>query len=115
MDNSLRKALIIEDDANTLEMYSYQLRSEGFEVSQADTGSKGLAQIEKDDFDDILTDLNLPDINGIELVSRSRSIAPNTEIIVVTGNDSAEKAIEATRMGAFGYIVKPVDFGELMV
>jgi DNA-binding NtrC family response regulator len=115
MDNSLRKALIIEDDANTLEMYSYQLRSEGFEVSQADTGAKGLAQIERDDFDVILTDLNLPDINGIELVSKSRSIAPNTEIIVVTGNDSAEKAIEATRMGAFGYIVKPVDFGELMV
>jgi DNA-binding NtrC family response regulator len=115
MDNSLRKALIIEDDRNTLDLFSYQLTSEGFEVSQADTGSKGLDLISKEDFDVILTDLNLPDINGIELVSRSRSVAPQTEIIVVTGNDSAEKAIEATRVGAFGYIVKPVDFGELMV
>ena len=84
-------------------------------MSAAETGKAGIELIEKEDFDVILTDLNLPDINGIELVSRSRSIAPNTEIIVVTGNDSAEKAIEATRVGAFGYIVKPVDFGELMI
>ena len=115
MDNSLRKALIIEDDRNTRDLFSYQLTSEGFEVAQAGTGSEGLDLITTGDFDVILTDLNLPDINGIDLVARSRNIAPNTEIIVVTGNDSAEKAIEATRVGAFGYIVKPVDFGELMI
>lgn len=115
MDTSMRKALIIEDDPNTLDLFSFQLSSEGFEVTGADTGQKGIDLIEKEDFDVILTDLNLPDINGIDLVSRSRSLAPQTEIIVVTGNDSAEKAIEATRVGAFGYIVKPVDFGELMI
>lgn len=115
MENSLRKALIIEDDKNTLDLFSYQLTSEGFEVAQAETGKDGLDLISKEDFDVILTDLNLPDINGIDLVAQSRGLAPNTEIIVVTGNDSAEKAIEATRVGAFGYIVKPVDFGELMI
>jgi two-component system, NtrC family, response regulator AtoC len=115
MENSLRKALIIEDDKNTLDLFSYQLTSEGFEVAQAENGKEGLDLISKEDFDVILTDLNLPDINGIDLVAQSRGLAPNTEIIVVTGNDSAEKAIEATRVGAFGYIVKPVDFGELMI
>jgi two-component system, NtrC family, response regulator AtoC len=115
MENSLRKALIIEDDKNTLDLFTYQLSSEGFEVLKAETGAQGLELIEKEDFDVILTDLNLPDYNGIDLVARSRSLAPQTEIIVVTGNDSAEKAIEATRVGAFGYIVKPVDFGELMI
>ena len=115
MENSMRKALIIEDDPDTIDLFSHQLTSEGFEVTGAQTGAKGLERIGNEEFDVILTDLNLPDINGIELVSRSRSIAPNTEIIVVTGNDSAEKAIEATRVGAFGYIVKPVDFGELMI
>ena len=111
----MRKALIIEDDPDTIDLFSHQLTSEGFEVIGAETGAKGLERIGSEEFDVILTDLNLPDINGIELVSRSRAIAPNTEIIVVTGNDSAEKAIEATRVGAFGYIVKPVDFGELMI
>lgn len=115
MEKKLRKALIIEDDKVTLDLFGYQLKSEGFEVALARSSREGLNLIEKGDFDVILTDLNLPDINGIELVRRSREIAPNTEIIVVTGNDSAEKAIEATRVGAFGYIVKPVDFGELMI
>ncbi len=113
--NNGRKALIIEDDATTAELFAFQLSSEGFDVKTAESGSEGLANIKEGDFDVILTDLNLPDINGIELVRRSREIAPQTEIIVVTGNDSAEKAIEATRVGAFGYIVKPVDFGELMI
>ena len=115
MDNAPRKALIIEDDKVTLDLFSYQLSTEGFEVAVAGTSREGLKLIENGDFDVILTDLNLPDINGIELVRRSRELAPQTEIIVVTGNDSAEKAIEATRVGAFGYIVKPVDFGELMI
>ncbi len=110
-----RKALIIEDDATTAELFAFQLTSEGFDVKTAERGLEGLTNIEDGDFDVILTDLNLPDINGIELVRRSREIAPQTEIIVVTGNDSAEKAIEATRVGAFGYIVKPVDFDELMI
>ncbi len=115
MKKSNRKALIIEDDKVTLELFSFQLSSEGFEVSLAENSREGLDLIGNTDFDVILTDLNLPDINGIELVSQAKQISPHTEIIVVTGNDSAEKAIEATRVGAFGYIVKPVDFGELMV
>lgn len=110
-----QKALIIEDDKVTLDLFAYQLSSEGFEVATAETGEQGLSLIETEDFDVILTDLKLPDLNGIELVRRSRKMRPQTEIIVVTGNDSAESAIEATRVGAFGYIVKPVDFGELMV
>lgn len=115
MENPTRKALIIEDDKITLDLFAYQLRAEGFEVATATRSLEGLDLIKTGDFDVILTDLNLPDFSGIELVRQSREIAPHTEIIVVTGNDSAEKAIEATRVGAFGYIVKPVDFGELMV
>ncbi len=111
----MKKALIIEDDKVTLDLFSFQLSSEGFEVALAESGREGIDLIQKEEFDVILTDLNLPDMNGIDLISRSREVAPQTEIIVVTGNDTAEKAIEATRVGAFGYIVKPVDFGELMV
>ncbi|MGH9949631.1 MAG: sigma-54-dependent transcriptional regulator [Pyrinomonadaceae bacterium] len=115
MEKSHRKALIIEDDKTALELFSFQLSSEGFDVSSATSSKDGLELIGNNDFDVVLTDLNLPDINGIELVRMAREIAPHTEIIVVTGDDSAERAIEATRVGAFGYIVKPVDFDELMV
>ncbi len=109
------RALVIDDDKVSLDLLTYQLKSEGFEVKTAQTGEAGLDHAKSDDFDVILTDLNLPDINGIEMVRRSKEISPDTEIILVTGDDSAEKAIEATRVGAFGYIVKPDVEGRLMI
>lgn len=109
------KALIIDDDKVTLELLTFQLGSEGFDVTTAETGAKGLEHAKSSEFDVILTDLNLPDINGIEMVRQSKMISPETEIIMITGYDRAEKAIEATRVGAFGYRVKPLVFEDLMV
>lgn len=109
------KALVIDDDKVTLELFSFQLESEGFETTTAESGKKGLEYLRGSDFDIILTDLNLPDINGIEMVRRSKEISPQTEIIVVTGYDSAAKAVEATKLGAYDYVVKPVDFEKLFV
>src|SRR6476646_3785752 len=108
------KALVIDDDKVTLELLSFQLQSEGFETTVAETGEEGLRHIRETDFDIILTDLNLPDISGIEMVHRSKEISPLTEIIMVTGFGSMEKAIEATKAGAFHYVEKPVEFEELM-
>ncbi|MEJ7847021.1 MAG: sigma-54 dependent transcriptional regulator [Pyrinomonadaceae bacterium] len=109
------KALVIDDDKSSLDLLKFQLNSEGFEVMTAETGKKGLEYARENDYDIILTDLNMPDINGIEMVRQCKEISPGTEIIMVTGDDSAEKAVEATRVGAFGYIVKPVDDDRLMV
>jgi len=109
------RALVIDDDKVTLDLFTFELQSEGFEVTTAESGSKGLEHVREHEFEVILTDLNLPDINGIELVRISKEIAPQTEIIVVTGFDSTEKAVEAIRVGARDYIVKPVDFEKLLV
>jgi DNA-binding NtrC family response regulator len=109
------KALIIDDDVSTLDMMRFQLQSEGFEVITADNGNKGLEFIKENQFDIILTDLNLPDVSGIEMVKQSKQILPETEIIMITGFGSTEKAIEATKAGAFYYVEKPVDFDELTV
>ena len=111
----LNKALVIDDDFATLELMEFQLEAEGFQVKTADRGKKGLEFIEEFEFDIILTDLNLPDINGIEMVKRCKEIAPDTEIIMITGFGSTEKAIEATKAGAFYYVEKPVEFDELLV
>lgn len=109
------RALIIDDDKLALDLLAFHLTSDGFSVDSAENGSAGLGLAKSNDYDVILTDLNLPDINGIEMVRRSKEISPATEIIVVTGEDSAEKAIEATRVGAFGYIVKDGNYQGLMV
>ena len=109
------KALVIDDDAATLELMRFQLESENFEVSTAENAQKGLNLINDIEFDIILTDLNLPDISGIEMVKRAKEILPETEIIMVTGFGSTEKAIEATKAGAFYFVEKPIEFDELIV
>jgi two-component system response regulator AtoC len=109
------KALVIDDDVSTLELMRFQLQAEGFQVSTAENGKKGLDFIKENKFDIILTDLNLPDVSGIEMVKLSKEILPETEIIMVTGYGSTEKAIEATKAGAFYYVEKPVEFEELLV
>ncbi len=107
------KALVIDDDKVTLELLTFQLSSEGFEVTTAESGEVGLDLIKQNDFDVILTDLHLPDVSGIGLVKTSKELAPQTEIIMITGDGSNDRAIEATKAGAFWYLEKPLDFDEL--
>ncbi len=109
------KALVVDDDKTTLELLKFQLDSEGFETLTAECGNDGLEFVRQNEFDIILTDLNLPDISGIEMVRSSKEISPQTEIIMVTGFGSTEKAIEATKAGAFHFVEKPVDFDELLL
>jgi DNA-binding NtrC family response regulator len=108
------KALVIDDDRVALELITFQLEAEGFETVAAERGETGLDYVRQTDFDVILTDLNLPDISGIEMVRRCKEMRPETEIIMVTGFGSMEKAIEATKAGAFHYVEKPVEFEELL-
>jgi DNA-binding NtrC family response regulator len=108
-----KKALVIDDDMATLELMRFHLESESFEVVTAGNGKKGLSYVEEEEFDIILTDLNMPGLNGIEMVKRCKEISPETEIIMITGDGSASKAVEATKAGAFYYVEKPIDLEEL--
>lgn len=111
----LKKALVIDDDISTLELMRFHLKSEGFEVVTAENGSTALEIVDENKFDVVLTDLNLPGIDGIELVKKIKTKLPDTEIIMVTGFGSTEKAIEATKAGAFYFVEKPVDLDELQI
>lgn len=108
-----RKALVIDDDESTLDLLRYQLESKDYEVFTAPDGTTGEKLVNEQVFDIILTDLNLPDIDGIDLVRRCKQVSPTTEIIMITGHGSVSKAIDATKAGAFYYVEKPVDFDEL--
>jgi len=110
-----KKALIIDDDVSTLELMKFQLEAEGFEVTTVERGEAGLKFVAEIGFDIILTDLNLPDFDGIEMVRRCKEISPDTEIIMITGFGSTDKTIEATKAGAFHYVEKPVEFEELLL
>ncbi|HMS42214.1 MAG TPA: sigma-54 dependent transcriptional regulator [Pyrinomonadaceae bacterium] len=110
-----KKALVIDDDVSMLELMQFQLSAEDFDVTTAENGQKAINFVKENEFDVILTDYNLPDFNGVEIVRRCKEIQPDTEIIMITGFSSTEKAIEATKAGAFWFLKKPVVFEELQV
>ncbi len=112
---SKTRVLIIDDDLSMLELAEFHLQAQGYETARAETGEEGLKLVEGSRFDVILTDLQLPDLGGIEVVKRLKEISPESEIIMISGHGSVAKAVEATKAGAFYFVEKPVEFEELMI
>jgi DNA-binding NtrC family response regulator len=110
-----KKVLVIDDDRSMLELAEFHLQAQGYESARAETGEEGLKLVEGSRFDVILTDLQLPDLGGIEVVKRLKEISPDSEIIMISGHGSVAKAVEATKAGAFYFVEKPVEFDELMI
>ena len=111
------KVIVIDDDPIMLDSLRLNLQASGYDVSTAETGEQGLKLAENDHFDVALTDLQLPDLDGIEVVKRLNGSSPNTEtkVIMITGHGSIEKAVEATKAGAFDFVEKPFEFDRLNI
>jgi diguanylate cyclase (GGDEF)-like protein len=101
--------LLVEDDRFFREMFSTLLQAEGYQVETASCGSDGLEMLAKGQYSLVITDLVMPDINGLEILSRVRESHPTVDVIMVTGNANMESAILALKHGARDYLVKPVN------
>ncbi len=104
-----QRIIIIEDDQDMCEMLEADLRGRGFTPTSVLTGGEGIAALGKDVFDVILTDVNLPDINGLELCRQFSENYPDIPVVIMTAFGSMETAIAAIRAGAYDFITKPVD------
>jgi len=109
------RVLVIDDDQSMLELAEFHLQAQGYEAVSVATGEEGLKMVEGSHFDVVLTDLQLPDLGGMEVVKRLKELSPDSEIIMISGYASVSKAVEATKAGAFYFVEKPVEFEELMV
>lgn len=109
------RILVIDDDTNVLDLTQFHLRKQGFEVVTADNGSAGINLMTTQSFDVVLTDMRLPDMDGIDLVRQGKELAPGTEIIVITGFSSIVTAVEATKAGAYQFIEKPINYDKLLL
>jgi two-component system, NtrC family, response regulator len=98
--------LIIDDEPELRNLLVKLLNLEGYKVQSAEDGKSGLALVHKDDFLVVVTDVRLPDINGIELIHSIKQINPFTEVIVLTAYGTIEDGVRAIKEGAFDYITK---------
>lgn len=104
------KILLIDDDINLCKVLAYQLEKNGFIVRTANNGNDGLKLFNKESFDTVITDIQMPDISGIDVLRKIRAINDQVIIIIITAHGSVDNAIEACRLGADDYLAKP--FGQ---
>ncbi len=104
----MKKILLIDDDKYILNLLENYLQRNGFEVSVAFSGMSGIKQIDKTDFDLILSDYRLPDFDGFKILQHSKSKNPATPVIIMTAYAEIKMAVKLIKSGAFDYIAKPV-------
>ncbi len=107
------KILCIDDDELIIKALRRMLISMGYEVEIASNCKQGLALVEKGDFDLVLTDLNMPDGDGMEIIHKVKELMLDTEVIVISAYGSVARAIEATKAGAYYFLEKPIDVERL--
>jgi DNA-binding response OmpR family regulator len=103
------RALVVDDSAMIVELISHTLRKAGFEVASARNGADGLAAFQLGDFDIVLTDITMPECDGIEMTEKIRAVSPEVPIVMVTAADEPEYMARARQAGATAYLLKPID------
>lgn len=101
--------LIVDDDKEMSDILAEILSQEGYKTEWAGTGNEALMNVAKNEFDLMLLDLRLPDINGIEVLKRTIHDFPDIAIVMMSGHGTIQTAIEATRAGAYDWIEKPLE------
>src|SRR5439155_17368469 len=114
VSDDMPKILLIEDDCSAAEALRQVLADEGYALTSVIRGDEGLARAQSDSFDVVITDLRLPGINGLELVRRLHSAKPRLPIVLMTAHGTTDTAIEATKVGAYDYLLKPFEMAELI-
>ncbi|MDF1590887.1 MAG: sigma-54 dependent transcriptional regulator [Desulfobacterales bacterium] len=107
--------LIVDDEPSILHSLSGLLADEGFEVLTASNGYEALKVISSDSPDLVLLDIWMPGIDGIETLKEIKKDNPNIQVVMITGHGTIETAVEATKLGAFGFIEKPLSIDKVIV
>jgi DNA-binding NtrC family response regulator len=108
------KILVVDDEQIIRESISYILKKEGYTVGEAENGRIAYEKFINESFDLVITDIEMPEMKGIDLLNHIIQVSPRTPVIIITAYGSLETAISALRAGASDYILKPIEFDELV-
>ena len=111
----MNSILIVDDEPNYLVILSELLRDEGFEVFTASGGAQGLALVQDVDLDMVITDMQMPGMDGLQLLQAIKKINKDLPVVMITAFAEVDKAVAAMQAGAFNYLSKPFSNDELIV
>src|SRR5438093_661258 len=111
----MQKILVIDDEPSMRELLGIMLRKEGFEVLLAESRASAATMLARGPVSMVITDVKLPDGDGIEILRHVKAAAPETVVIVMTAFGSTQTAVAALKLGAHDYLIKPFDIEELRI
>jgi DNA-binding NtrC family response regulator len=106
--------LVVDDDSGFLQVIGTILRAKGYDAETVPSAAEAIEKVKARFFNIAILDISLPDIDGIELLSRLSEIQPDMMAIFLTGHSSVKNTVQALNKGAFGYLEKPVDTNYLL-
>lgn len=109
------KILLVDDDDGIRNSFKMILTKKGYEVEAISSGFEAVNCIKKSTYDILLTDLKMPNMNGIELLKEARKLDPNLGVIIMTGYGEIASYLEAMDLGAVEYLNKPVKTADLEI
>ena len=112
-ENTALRVLFADDELHLQELIADELPLMGHAVTVCPDGTTAVAALEMNTYDCLIVDLDMPGLNGIEVIERARQLSPDAESVVLTGKGSTDSAIAALRLGAFDYLQKPCRLVEI--
>ena len=109
------RILIVDDDAGTLASLSRAFALEGYTALTASSGARALERLDEEPVDAILSDVVMPEMDGLQFLAAAREKAPQVPVILMSGQASLETAVKATRLGALDFVEKPVGLDRLLL
>ena len=107
------RILVVDDDRALADNIVEFLTKLGYEAFPAYNGREGLIKFEQEDFQVVITDLKMPEMDGMELLEEMKKLDSDVNVIVLTGFGTIESAVQAIKGGAYDYITKPIEFAEI--
>jgi putative two-component system response regulator len=102
------KILVIDDESIIRQVFSFYLKDRGYKVFTASDGKKGIELFSKIKPDLVMTDLRMPEADGLQVLARIRETSAETPVVIISGANSVDDAVQALRLGAWDYLMKPV-------
>src|SRR5687768_6822565 len=109
----MARVLVVDDEARLGRLVAEALELDGHRVTRVQGGKPALVELAARRYDVVVTDLKMPDVDGMDVLREARRLSPPSEVIMITAHGTTENAVEAMRLGAADYLIKPFALDEL--